>query len=132
MMMYNKIVLDCFFSPQHVGGIDLAQEVTVISKSNQKNQGVIEFYMQCSQDRVIKRVCFKANGNPYLIASLEWLCRQIENKLIDALPPIDYQLFIRELDVPVAQRPLILRVINIFQETLILMNNKLLQRRQHA
>lgn len=131
-MMYNKIVLDYFFSPQHVGVIDLTHPLAVIFESKQKNQGGIEFYMQCSQDKVIECVCFKTNGNPYLIASLEWLCREIDGRLIDQLPPIDYQLLVNALCIPVHQYPLALRVINVFKETLTLMNNKLLYQEHHS
>ncbi|USQ12565.1 iron-sulfur cluster assembly scaffold protein [Legionella lytica] len=130
-MMYNKTVLDYFFSPAHVGIIDL-NDHTVVVKNNQKKQGTIELYMQCGQNRVIQRICFKTNGNPYLIAGLEWLCRQIEGKLIDELPPIDYQLLVNELSIPVTQYPLALRIFSVFKETLILMNNKLLPNEQHT
>ncbi|CAM4431331.1 MAG: hypothetical protein LEGION0403_FIIPPAGN_01084 [Legionella sp.] len=130
-MMYNKTVLDYFFSPAHVGIIDL-NDYTVVVKNNQKKQGTIELYMQCGQDRVIQRICFKTNGNPYLIAGLEWLCRQIEGKLIDELPSIDYQLLVNVLNIPVTQYPLALRIFSVFKETLILMNNKLLPNEQHT
>ncbi|WP_196398926.1 iron-sulfur cluster assembly scaffold protein [Legionella saoudiensis] len=130
-MMYNKTVLDYFFSPEHVGTIDL-NDHSVVVKNNQKKQGTIELYMQCGSERIIQHICFKTNGNPYLIAGLEWLCRQVEGKLIDELPPIDYQLLVNELDLPVAQYPLALRIFSIFKETLILMNNKLLQSKQHT
>ncbi|MFJ1267399.1 iron-sulfur cluster assembly scaffold protein [Legionella lytica] len=130
-MMYNKTVLDYFFSPAHVGIIDL-NDHTVVVTNNQKMQGTIELYMQCGRNRVIQRICFKTNGNPYLIAGLEWVCRQIEGKLIDELPPIDYQLLVKELDIPVAQYPLGLRIFSVFKETLILMNNKLLSNEQHT
>lgn len=119
------------FLPEHVGIIDLNNH-TVAVKNNQKSQGTIELYMQCGQDRVIQRICFKTNGNPYLIAGLEWLCRQIEGKQIDELPPIDYQLLVKELNIPVTQYPLALRIFSVFKETLILMNNKLLANEQHT
>jgi nitrogen fixation NifU-like protein len=129
--MYNKTVLNYFFSPAHAGIIDL-NDHTVVVKNNQKKQGTIELYMQCGRDRVIQRVCFKTNGNPFLIAGLEWLCRQIEGKLIDELPPIDYQSLVNELNIPVTQYPLALRIFSVFKETLILMNNKLLPNEQHT
>ena len=42
-MMYNKTVHDYFFSPRHVGVIDLNLSFTVIVKNSQKGQGTIEF-----------------------------------------------------------------------------------------
>lgn len=118
---YNKIVHDCFFAPQHVGILDLKNCFTVVFKNTQQNQGKIEFYMQCNNDRTIMRACFKTNGNPYVIASLEWLCRQLEGKNINSLPPIDYLRIINELDIPVEYYPVALRVIDAYKEALFLM-----------
>lgn len=123
-MMYNKIIKDCFFFPQHVGVIDLNDEGAVVVKNSQKGQGTIEFYMQCGRDQLILRVCFKSNGNPYLIAGLEWLCRQLEGRTTDDVPQIDYQLIIKELNIPVAQSPLALRIAAVYKEILVLMKNK--------
>lgn len=131
-MMYNNTVYDYFFSPRHVGIIELNHDLVVVFKNKQKGQGTIEFYMQCGQDRLIQKVCFKANGNPYLIAGLEWLCRQLEGQSLDKVPPIDYQLLINELDIPVTQYPLALRVVHIFKESLILMNNRLPHEGRHS
>ncbi|KTD41507.1 iron-sulfur cluster assembly scaffold protein [Legionella parisiensis] len=120
-MMYNRIVQDCFFSPRHVGVINLNDQFAVVVKNNQKGQGAIELYMQCNSEGTIVRSCFKTNGNPYVIASLEWLCRQLERQPIGAVPKIDYQLVIKELDIPVAQYPIALRIIDVYKEALLLM-----------
>lgn len=120
-MMYNKTVRDCFFAPKHAGVIDLNNHSAVVVKNNQKGQGVIELYMLCNPDGTIVRACFKTNGNPYVIASLEWLCRQLEGKTINAAPQIDYQLIVNELDVPVAQYPIALRIVDVYKEVLLLM-----------
>jgi nitrogen fixation NifU-like protein len=130
-MMYNNTVRDCFFSPRHVGVIDLSHKLAVVFKNNQKGQGIIEFYMQCGQDRVIQKVCFKTNGNPYLIAGLEWLCRQLEDQSIDKIQQIDYQLLIKELDLPVTQYPLALTIIGVFKEILSLMKSRLPHEGKH-
>ncbi|KTD03533.1 iron-sulfur cluster assembly scaffold protein [Fluoribacter gormanii] len=120
-MMYNKIVRDCFFSPKHVGVVDLNDQLAVVVKNNQKGQGVIELYMQCNPDDTIVKACFKTNGNPYIIASLEWLCRQLEGMSIMTAPQIDYQLIVKELDIPVAQYPIALRIVDVYKEVLFLM-----------
>jgi nitrogen fixation NifU-like protein len=122
--MYNKRVHDYFFSLKHVGSVDLHNHFAVVSKNTQQGQGSIEFYMQCNQDRVIIRACFKTNGNPYVIASLEWICRQLEGKRIVSVPEIDYQLIVKELGLPVAHYPIALRVIEVYKEALILMNQR--------
>ena len=124
-MMYNNTVCECFFSPRHVGVIDLNKDFTIVYLNNQKGQGNIEFYIQCGQDRVMQRICFKTNGNPYLIAGLEWLSRQLEGHSIDKAPAIDSQQLIKELDIPTPQYHLALRIVNIFKESLTLMNSKL-------
>lgn len=126
-MMYNKTIKDYFFSPRHAGVIDLSRDFTVFVKNAQKGQGLIEFYLQCEPDGIIQRACFKTNGNPYLIAGLEWLCRQLEQQSIDKVLTIDFQLLIKELEIPVAQSPLALRIANVFKDVLILMKNKLIE-----
>lgn len=120
-MIYNKIVQDCFFSPRHVGLVDLEHPFSAVFKNNQKGQGSIEFYMQCSPDGVIVRACFKTNGNPYLIASLEWLCRQVEGKTIDNAPRIDYRQLVKELEIPVVHYPVALRVMDVYKEVILIM-----------
>ena len=123
-MMYNEIVYDCFFSPRHVGSVDLNNQLAVVFKSGQKGQGKIELYLQCNPNGSIDRACFKTNGNPYVIASLEWLCRQLEGKTIGCAPEIDYQLIIKELDIPNVQYPTALRVVDVYKEVLFLIKKK--------
>lgn len=127
-MIYNKIVYDCFFYPRHVGTIDPSQVDTIMVRNEQKGQALIEFYLQHGQDRGITRACFKTNGNPFLVAGLEWLCRRIEGRIFDEIDPLDYQLLVNELAIPVTQYPLALRIVAVFKESLILMNNRLSHR----
>lgn len=124
-MIYNKIVHDYFFSPRHAGTLDLNQPLTVVFKNNQKSQGAIELYIRCRQDGVVEHACFKTNGNPYLIASMEWLCIQIEGQTVSALSVMDYQQLVKELAIPTAQYPLALSAITALKEVLILMNYQL-------
>lgn len=131
-MMYNKTVQDCFFAPRHVGRLDTNSHLVVCVTNHQAGQGTIEFYMQCQQDMSISRVCYKTNGNPYLVAGLEWLSRQLEGQSIEKILQIDYQVLIKELDIPVAQYPLALRIIGVFKEILVLMKNKLGSEVQHS
>ncbi|CAM3054620.1 iron-sulfer cluster proteins NifU [Legionella steigerwaltii] len=119
-MMYNRTVQDCFFSPRHVGVVDLTKRFAIVVKNNQKGQGIIEFYMQYNSEGTIVRACFKANGNPYVIASLEWLCRQLEGQTINTAPQIDYPLIVKKLDIPVAQYPIALRIVDVYKEALLL------------
>lgn len=125
-MMYNKVVQDCFFLPRHVGLMDLSAPLTVHFSSSQKNQSftTIDLYLQCIKNGLIKRACFRATGNPYVIAGLEWLCRQIEGRSLDNLAPINYQLLIKELEIPTNQYPIALQVEDVYKEVLALMKKK--------
>jgi nitrogen fixation NifU-like protein len=122
--MYNKTVLDYFFSPKHVGFLDLNNPLTVVSKNSQNNQEIIELYLQGTLEGTILKACFKTNGSPYIIAGLEWLCRQIEGKELDNLPPIDYIALLKDLNIPKVHYHVALRIIAIFKEGVLLMNEK--------
>ncbi|MFT4058711.1 MAG: iron-sulfur cluster assembly scaffold protein [Legionella sp.] len=130
-MMYNNTVYDCFFAPKHVGVIDPNHELTVFFKNSQKGQGHIELYMQCGEDRIIKKICFKTNGNPYLIAGLEWICRQLEGQSVGQITSVEYQVLVKELDIPVSQYSLAVRIVGVLKEVLNLMKNRLAQEGQH-
>lgn len=124
-MMYNKIVQECFFSPVHVGIIALDAPLSVHCRSPETGKGVlIDFYLQCTADKIVHKACFKAIGNPYVIASLEWLCRQIEGKNLDQLPPINYQMLVNELEIINTQYPVAIQVESVYKEALVLMRNK--------
>lgn len=118
------MVQDCFFLPKHVGIIDANHSLNVLVKNSQKNQGAIEFYIQCNSKGTIVCARFKTNGNPYVIASLEWVCRQLEGKTIDNVPQIDYLLLIKNLDIPSTQYPIALRIIDIYKEAMLLIKKK--------
>lgn len=125
-MMYNKIVQDCFFLPKHVGVLDLSASLTVHFRSKQINQSMtkIDLYLQCTETALIYKACFKTIGNPYVIAALEWLCRQIEGRALDNLPLINYQILIKELEIPTHQYPVAIQVEDVYKEVLTLMKKK--------
>lgn len=125
-MMYNKIVEEYFFLPRHVGVIATDTPLSVHFRSGQPEQSVlIGLYMSCASDGLIKKMTFKAKGNPYVIAAMEWLCRQVEGVTIDKLPSIDYQLLIKELKIPMNQYPVALQIEDVYKETVVLMKKKL-------
>ncbi|CEG57176.1 iron-sulfur cluster assembly scaffold protein [Legionella fallonii] len=126
-MMYNERVEDCFFLPRHVGILDLNVPLTVHFSSIQKNQSVtrIDLYLQCTGDTLITKACFKATGNPYVIAALEWLCRQIEGRKLDCLKEMNYQILVKELEIPQNQYPIALQVEDVYKEVFTLMKKKL-------
>lgn len=125
-MIYNKVVQDCFFYPRHVDALDLNNPFVVCVQNQPVNQlNVIHFYLKCEKDKLISRACFKTNGNPYVIAALEWLCRQIEGMKLEALPLINYQILIKELDIPNNQYPIAIQIENIYKEALIFISKKI-------
>jgi nitrogen fixation NifU-like protein len=123
--MYNKNVEDCFFHPNHIGVMDLSDLYTVHCRHENPGQVVlVDFYLQCTQDRIISRACFKASGNPYVIAALEWLCRLTEGRQLDEVAPIDYKTLVNELEIPHAQYPLALQIGTVYKDLLALMKKK--------
>ncbi len=125
-MMYNQIVEQYFFYPEHTGVIDLSNPLSAHLRRGQRQQGMlIDFYMQCAGDGLIQKVCFKAMGNPYTIASLEFLCRHLEGENISSLPEFNYSMLVKIMDIPNTQYPVALQVEEIYKEILVLMRQKL-------
>ena len=125
-MMYNKLVKDCFFSPQHVGAIDIIDRQTIHFRMHRPKQRVIiDFYLSCAADEFVARACFKTNGNPYVIAALEWLCRQVEHKNLCSLPELTQKTWMDLLELPVSQSPVAVQMDVLYKEVLIFMKSKL-------
>ncbi|KTD32452.1 NifU family transporter iron binding protein [Legionella moravica] len=125
-MMYNKIVQDCFFQPRHIGILDLSEPLVSYCRIEQhKPRIIIDLYIQCSRTGLITTVCFKTNGNPFVIAGMEWLCRNLEGTDLMKTETISYQMLINTLEIPVSQYPVALLINDVYQESLILMKKKL-------
>ena len=116
-MMYNDKVEEYFFYPKHIGRIDLTESLTAYFGINQKGL-VIDLYVQCSEHKVITRACFKARGDPYVIACLEWLCRRLEGLSLDQLTEVNYQVLIEALAIPAAKYPIAIQVEVVLKELL--------------
>jgi nitrogen fixation NifU-like protein len=122
-MIYNKNVEDCFFSPRHIGVLDVALPHTKHSCVGKKGQStVIDLYLQCDEHGFIKNACFKAVGSPYTIASLECLCRKIDGKSLADVPDLSYEVLVKELAIPVQQYPVAVQVVTLYKELVELMN----------
>lgn len=118
-MMYNKNIEDCFFSPNHSDVIDLDQPYSSHYRSAQSGKNVvIDLYMLCSVDKAVLKACFKAVGNPYLIAGLEWLCRRIEGLNLTQLLPSYYEQIITDLEIPAHQYPIAVLIDTTYKELL--------------
>lgn len=124
-MMYNKLVEELFFSPKHVGVLDLSEPRTVyFSNAQFSKEVVVSLYMQCDEANLVSAISFTTNGNPYVIASLEWLCREVFGKKIEHWS-FNYDEAIKLFNVPFNQAPVILHVQNVYKEVLMLMKKKI-------
>ena len=125
-MMYNKVVEDCFFALNHGGHLDENKPYTVCSHNQLSGyQGLISLCIQCEPCGIVTKACFRAQGNPYLLAGLEWVCRQLEGEPIHLHPKIDYQCLMKILDIPDTQYPVALRIEEVYRQTINKMQIKL-------
>lgn len=114
-MMYNETIEDFFFHPKHVGSMDNTNPLTTHFGIKQNGLS-IRLFVRHTESRVIERACYQTNGNPYVIASLEWLCRKIEGASLDALPALHYQQIIEALDMPSSKYPEAVQIDRLFKE----------------
>lgn len=118
-MRYNKKVADCFFSPRHVGVVDLNCPFTAHVRRQQMNPSVLlDLYLECSEEKWVKKARFKARGNPFLIAALEWLCRELEGKELTDSPIWTHEILVAQLGIPVSDYPLAIQVEEAYKEIL--------------
>lgn len=110
MMHYNTLVEDCFFTPRHVGTLDCTKPLTASSEAGQRNRAFLQWYAACDQRGLMTECRFKAYGNPYLIAALEWCCRHMVGTALGDHPCFNYQHLVNKLDIPNAHYPVALLV----------------------
>ncbi len=112
-MIYNTIVEDCFFHPRHVGDLEPRDGLSLVTE--QLDRAGERLWLGCllDSDKIIKAQ-FKAQGSPYTIAALEWLCRETEGKKRDAIMPVDYQKLVDLLAISDTNYPAALRVSDLF------------------
>ncbi len=127
-MMYNEVVEHCFFSPKHVGMLSLAQSRTVAYRSGAPKRGdFFDIYLSGDEQGMILKACFKANGNPFLIAAVEWICRQIQGTSITIHPFFSYTILVQQLAIPKLHYSVALQVEEGYCEVIQLMKTKLEQ-----
>jgi len=86
-MKYPERVTDYFFAPHHAG--TLTGENIVRAKIGDPMLGdVIQLDLHLIENTV-KTARFKALGDPYTIASVEWLCCQCEGLSLEKLLQLD-------------------------------------------
>ena len=103
---YNEAVEKLFFSPRHVGSLDLQAPRTLYGSYVEQLRGQqMDLYLQYNESAVITKICFKAHGEPYLIAGVEWACRQLEKQSLQSLPEISHQKLMQALAIPSLRFP---------------------------
>ena len=118
-MMYNLLVEQLFFDLRHAGdlpGIEGNRQVFETGTPGQAS--LIRLTLIADDHGRIRRAGFKAYGNPYLLAAMEYLCRQIEGRQLHDCPSLTWQDLIKLLDIPVTQQAVALLVAGIYQQML--------------
>lgn len=125
-MIYNERVESCFFTPKHVGVLDKTAARTVHHRTGEHGRGdFVDLYLKCDKQGTILQACFKAFGNPYLVAAAEWLCQQLEDSQIDEHPCIHYERIIDEFAIPKAHFSVALQIEAGYQKLVLTMQKKL-------
>lgn len=125
-MMYNELVESCFFAPKHVGTVDLSKPFSVCYRGGEAGRGdVFDLYLQCDSHGDIRKACFKAYGNPYLVAGAELLCQRLEGSNIEDHPQFDYSWLVEQLEIPKTRYPVALQIEDGYRELITLMQMKL-------
>lgn len=114
----NALMQRLFFEVTHSGRLD-GSALGVVScgfVSSQLKQ--VHLFFSISNGR-IAQACFQAVGSPYLIAGLEWLCREAEGALIASMPLINYSQLIDILEIADKDYPLAVLMESIYNELII-------------
>ncbi len=123
-MMYNNKIRDYFFLPLHVGELDCTQPRTVLfSTAPYSSKDIIALFMSCDEDYCIKELYFKTNGNPYLVAALEYACRAGIGQKLDNMA-LDINELTMQLEIPFNQAPVLFSIQTAFKKLAHLMSMK--------
>ena len=118
-MMYNKLVKTCFFDIRQGGSIEeLSSEQCVIKHFSEKAGQSMEISLACSKVGVIECARFRAQGGPFVIAGLEYLCRQLEGSALEKHPCFSYQEFIALFEIPDNLFPQALRIEDLYSDAI--------------
>jgi len=110
MTSYNEFVETHFFDTQMTGELDCSLPLTIIYRTGTVQRGLLfALYLQADKAGNIQAARFKAQGSPYLIAGLEWLCRQLQGRAITAPFP-NNQVLAQQMDLPKNQQSVVLLI----------------------
>lgn len=91
-MIYAPVVEAYFFKPQHVGELNINEEgVSHINVGLPSQGDYFVLYVLIDEKNHIIKACFKARGNPYLIAGVEWICCQLQGAAIESLKDFEQE-----------------------------------------
>jgi nitrogen fixation protein NifU and related proteins len=125
-MSYNELVKRYFFQPNHVEKLDPTLARTVYCSINDAaKSNYFDLYLSCNESGLIIKACFKACGSPYLIASLEWLCQQLEGSFVESHPKLSYLILVRQLDIPNHLYPIAILVERGYNNIILAMKKRL-------
>jgi nitrogen fixation NifU-like protein len=106
-----------------VGGLDVSIPGVVFFSNAAFSQGVlIDLYLHSDGNHTVLDMRFKTNGNPYVIAALEWLCRQSVGKKLELLS-FNREEYINLLALPFNQVPLVMQIEDVYKEIVSLIIN---------
>jgi NifU-like protein involved in Fe-S cluster formation len=92
---YNRVVRDCFASPQHAGRA--AGDIVAFFE----DQGLCIRLSASVQNSIITELRFLAWGCPHVIAAAEIFCRQYEGRPVNELELFETDQIMQDLAVPV-------------------------------
>ncbi|WED43809.1 iron-sulfur cluster assembly scaffold protein [Legionella cardiaca] len=124
-MIYNELVESCFFAPKHVGTLDLSEPLSVHYRGGAERGDVFDLYLLCNKQGRVLKACFKAYGNPYLVAAAELICQRLEDSHINDHPQLDYSWLVEQLEIPKTRYPVALQIEDGYREVIKAMKAKL-------
>lgn len=108
--MYNDKIKRYFFNTLHAGDVIDSKACCKRVKVGYRNQGVCVLALCVNASQQIVQARFKAFGNPFLIATLEWLCEQLEQCTLTKARQMTRTHWVEALSLPESAMPMALLV----------------------
>lgn len=98
-MPYNQLTLAHFDNPQHVGCFTPASKDIGCGQISALGQ-TLQLQIQFADDKKVESARFKANAEPYVIATLSIICGQLSQQSIEQCKNLDFGETIFQLEIP--------------------------------
>jgi len=106
--LYNDLVLNLFYRAAYTNYSDkLDGNLIEFSAGNIEKEQLIQLKCVELEDKIVL-ARYQAYGCPYLIASSEWLCGQLEGSMFSQINKIKLQDLMDLLDIPIEKKSVIL------------------------